>query len=186
MGDWAIRQACRDLKNWPDHVTVSVNVSPLQFRHADQLIACVKESLADTGIKPERLYLEVTESLLIEDQNSTLEAIRAICDLGVKFSLDDFGTGYSSLAYLSTYPFSQVKIDRSFAQNVVIDNNSRFIIYAVCELAHRLGMHTVVEGIETNDQWVAIKLLGADKAQGYFFGRPEPITQSITKAAQAA
>jgi diguanylate cyclase (GGDEF)-like protein len=186
MGDWAIRQACRDLKNWPDHVTVSVNVSPLQFRHADQLIACVKASLADTGIKPERLYLEVTESLLIEDQNSTLEAIRAICDLGVKFSLDDFGTGYSSLAYLSTYPFSQVKIDRSFAQNVVIDDNSRFIIYAVCELAHRLGMHTVVEGIETNDQWVAIKLLGADKAQGYFFGRPEPITHSITKVTQAA
>ncbi len=186
MGEWAIKQACHDLQQWPDHISVAVNVSPLQFRHPEQLINAVKEAIAQSGVESRRLYLEVTESLLIEDQQTTLNTIREICALGVKFSLDDFGTGYSSLGYLSTYPFSQVKIDRSFAQNVTTDENSRFIIRAVCELAHRLGMHTVVEGIETEEQWIALKLLGAEKIQGYYFGRPAPLSQTAIKSSMVA
>lgn len=186
MGEWAIKQACHDLNQWPDHICVAVNVSPLQFRHPEQLMNAVKTALHESGVDAKRLYLEVTESLLIEDQQLTLNTIREICALGVKFSLDDFGTGYSSLGYLSTYPFSQVKIDRSFAQNVTQDESSRFIIRAVCDLAHRLGMHTVVEGIETEEQWIALKLLGADKIQGYFFGKPAPLTQTVKKESLVA
>ncbi|HWG04489.1 MAG TPA: EAL domain-containing protein [Beijerinckiaceae bacterium] len=186
LGDWAIRKACEDASSWPEGVSVAVNVSPLQFRDPARLINTVKDALLMSRLEPKRLQLEVTESLLIEDQKSTLEAIRELRRVGVKFSLDDFGTGYSSLAYLSAYPFSMVKIDRSFAQNVTTDNNSKSIVEAVCGLAKRLGMLVVVEGIETEDQREAIRAMGADKAQGYFFGRPEPATTLVPRLQKAA
>jgi diguanylate cyclase (GGDEF)-like protein len=186
LGDWAIRQACIDASGWPTEIGVAVNVSPLQFRHAARLIETVRDALRVSGIAPSRLSLEVTESLLIEDQESTLDAIHELLRIGVRLSLDDFGTGYSSLAYLATYPFSQVKIDRSFAQDVTSDPNSQYIIQAVCELANRFNMRVVVEGIETEEQLSAIRALGAERAQGYLFGRAEPIeviTPQIRKAA---
>jgi EAL domain-containing protein (putative c-di-GMP-specific phosphodiesterase class I) len=156
-------------------MSVAVNVSPVQFRDPERLIAAVTRALASSKLAPERLYLEVTESLLIENQESTLEAIRLLRGLGVRFSLDDFGIGYSSLAYLSTYPFSQVKVDRSFAQSVTFNANSEIIIEAVCSLSRRLGMSVVVEGIETAEQMEAVKRLGAERAQGFLFGRPGPV-----------
>lgn len=186
LGDWAIRQACLDAANWPRDIDVAVNVSPLQFRNPTKLIETVREALLVSKLPANRLSLEVTESLLIEDQESTLGAIRELRQLGVKFSLDDFGTGYSSLAYLSTYPFSQVKIDRSFAQDVTSNANSRFIIQAVCQLARRFGMRIVVEGIETEEQLEAVRMLGAERAQGYLFGRPEPLEKIISQIRQAA
>ena len=152
MGSWVIQQACMDAVTWPDDITVSVNISAFQFKDANRLIETVKDALLISRLAPNRLELEVTESLLIEDQKSTLETIRALRRIGVRFSLDDFGTGYSSLGYLAHYPFSKVKIDRSFAKNVTTDTPSRSIIEAVCGLANRLGLHVVVEGIETEEQ----------------------------------
>ena len=175
MGAWALRQACIDAKTWPDRISVAVNVSAFQFKNTGKLIDSVKDALLISGLEPARLELEVTESLLIEDQDATLEAIRVLRRLGVRFSLDDFGSGYSSLAYLARYPFSKVKIDRSFAQHITSDSSSRSIIEVVCQLAHKLGMRVVVEGIETEDQRREIVALGAEQAQGWLFGRPQAI-----------
>ena len=185
MGDWAIRRACVDAANWPENISVAVNVSPLQFRDPGRLINTVKDALLMSRLAPNRLELEVTESLLIEDQKSTLEAIRELRRVGVKFSLDDFGTGYSSLAYLSAYPFSVVKIDRSFVQKVTTDRGSKSIVEAVCGLAKQLGMRVVVEGIETEEQRDAIQSMGADKAQGYLFGRPEAVETLLPRLRKA-
>ena len=177
MGDWAIRQACADAARWGGQTGVSVNISPLQFREPQRIVATVKDALIRANLASHRLTLEVTESLLIEDNKVTLDVIDELRALGVKFALDDFGTGYSSLAYLSTYPFAQVKIDQSFSRNVHTNEASKAIIEAVCQLARRLSMNVVVEGIETDQQRIAVQLLGAQRAQGYLFGKPEPMAQ---------
>ncbi len=176
MGDWAIRQACKDAAAWPNDVGVSVNISPLQFREPRRIVETVKQALLTSGLRSQRLTLEVTESLLIEDNKTTLAVIAELRGLGVSFALDDFGTGYSSLGYLSTYPFAQVKIDQSFTRDVHTNEASKAIIEAVCQLARRLSMSVVVEGIETEAQRIAVQLLGAQRAQGYLFGRPEPVS----------
>jgi predicted signal transduction protein with EAL and GGDEF domain len=186
MGSWVIQQACMDAVTWPDDITVSVNISAFQFKDANRLIESVKDALLISRLAPNRLELEVTESLLIEDQKSTLETIRALRRIGVRFSLDDFGTGYSSLGYLAHYPFSKVKIDRSFAKNVTTDTPSRSIIEAVCGLANRLGLRVVVEGIETEEQRQEVKALGAELAQGYLFGRPETLDNIMPRILRAA
>ncbi len=186
MGEWAILQACRDALAWPKDVTVAVNVSPLQFRDPRRLIDVVRAAIAETGIAAGRLALEVTESLLIEDQRTTLAAIRELRKIGVKLSLDDFGSGYSSLAYLSTYPFTHVKIDRGFAKDVATSVNSRAIVEAVCQLSRRLGMQVVVEGIETEAQRQAIAAMGAERGQGWLFGKPAPVSVTVELFRKAA
>jgi diguanylate cyclase (GGDEF)-like protein len=186
MGEWAIHQACRDAMSWPKEVTVAVNVSPLQFRDTARLVQTVRNALADTGLSAGRLALEVTESLLIEDQTTTLTAISELRQLGIKLSLDDFGTGYSSLAYLATYPFTHVKIDRGFAKDVATSVSSRAIVEAVCQLARRLGMQIVVEGIETQAQRDTIAEIGADCAQGWLFGLPTPVSATLDLFRKAA
>jgi diguanylate cyclase (GGDEF)-like protein len=186
MGEWALKEACRAAASLPLDVSVAVNVSPLQFRRPKRLIAAVRAAIDEAQLAPRRLYLEVTESLLIEDRESTLGAIRELRRMGVRFSLDDFGTGYSSLAYLSTYPFSQVKIDRSFARDVASNSTSRSIVQAVCQLARRLGMQVVVEGIESEEQLEAVRMLGAERAQGYFFGKPQPLEIAANLVRSAA
>jgi len=186
MGEFAIRQACADAVKWPEDVSVTVNISAFQFKDIARLIATVKDALLLSRLAPQRLELEVTESLLIEDQRSTLEAIRELRRIGVKFALDDFGVGYSSLAYLARYPFSKVKIDRSFAKNVTTDTPSRSIIEVVCQLARRLGLRVVVEGIETEEQRDEVQRLGAEQGQGWLFGRPEPAENLIRRLARAA
>jgi diguanylate cyclase (GGDEF)-like protein len=177
MGEWAIRRACTDALHWPSDVSVAVNVSAFQFKNTAGLISAVKDALLLSRLPPNRLELEVTESLLIEDQDASLEAIQALHRIGVRFSLDDFGIGYSSLAYLARYPFSKVKIDRTFAQHVTTEGPSRSIIEVVCQLADRLGMRVVVEGIETEHQRREVEFLGAEQAQGWLFGKPQPVTQ---------
>jgi EAL domain-containing protein (putative c-di-GMP-specific phosphodiesterase class I) len=137
-------------------------------------------------LAPDRRGLEVTESVLIEDQKSALEAIDELRRVGVKFSFDDFGTGYSSLAYLSAHSFSVVEIESSFAQNVTTDRSSKAIVEAVCGLAKRLGMRVVVEGIETEDQRDTTRSMGADKAQGYLFGRPESVETLLPRLRKAS
>ncbi len=175
IGDWAIRQACKDAASWEKHVGVSVNISPLQFREPRRIVETVKNALIASNLNSQRLTLEVTESLLIEDNKTTLGVIDELRMLGVTFALDDFGTGYSSLGYLSTYPFAQVKIDQSFTKTVQSSEASKAIIEAVCQLARRLSMNVVVEGVETEQQRIAVQLLGAQRAQGYFFGKPAPV-----------
>jgi EAL domain-containing protein (putative c-di-GMP-specific phosphodiesterase class I) len=174
MGDRTRVLRCRDLARG---ISVAVNVSALQFRQPNKLIATVLAALCESRLPPERLSIEVTESLLIENQEGTLEAIQSLRQLGVKFSLDDFGTGYSSLAYLSNYPFSYVKLDRTFVQTLTSNVQSEIIIDAVCGLARRLGMEVVLEGIETDEQLKAVQKFGADRAQGYLFGRPQPLSE---------
>jgi diguanylate cyclase (GGDEF)-like protein len=181
MGDWAIRQACKDCALWGTETGVSVNISPLQFREPRRIVETVKHALIVANLPASRLTLEVTESLLIEDNKTTLAVIDELRALGVGFALDDFGTGYSSLSYLSTYPFAQVKIDQSFSRNVHSSEASKAIIEAVCQLARRLSMNVVVEGIETEQQRIAVQLLGAQRAQGYLFGRPEPMSDFLHK-----
>jgi diguanylate cyclase (GGDEF)-like protein len=186
MGDWAIEQACRDAANWPKDVAVAVNVSAFQFKDPERLIRAVKHALAISGLSPKRLELEVTESLLIEDRTLTLKTIQTLRRLGVKFSLDDFGVGYSSLAYLAQYPFSKVKIDRSFAKDITTNGPSRSIIETVRRLAHDLGLIVVVEGIETEAQQQEAKKLDIELAQGYLFGRPAPADVQIARITKAA
>lgn len=175
LGAWAFERACRDLADLSDHGSVAVNVSAVQFREPKLLISAVSRAIELTGIDPQRLMIEVTESLLIHDHDSVLDTIRSLRALGLKFSLDDFGTGYSSLSYLSSFPFSQVKVDRGFVQTLETNSASRAIVETVCTLARKLGMQTVVEGVETEAQHAIIRELGADKAQGYLFGRPAPV-----------
>ena len=175
MGDWAIRQACRDAASWEPGIGVSVNVSPLQFREPRRIVETVKGALLASQLESRRLMLEVTESLLIEDDKLALSVLDELRALGVTFALDDFGTGYSSLAYLATCPFAQVKIDQSFAREVHTNEASKAVIEAVCQLARRLQMNVVVEGIETEQQRIAVQLLGAHRAQGFLFGRPEAL-----------
>ncbi|WP_293812307.1 EAL domain-containing protein [uncultured Bosea sp.] len=175
MGDWAIRQACRDAASWEPGIGVSVNVSPLQFREPRRIVETVKKALLASHLESRRLMLEVTESLLIEEEKLALSVLDELRALGVTFALDDFGTGYSSLAYLSTYPFAQVKIDQSFTREVHTNEASKAVIEAVCQLARRLQMSVVVEGIETEQQRIAVQLLGAHRAQGFLFGRPEAL-----------
>jgi diguanylate cyclase (GGDEF)-like protein len=176
MGDWAIRQACKDAAGWEPEISVSVNVSALQFREPRHLVETVKDALLVSNLGSRRLTLEITESLLVEDNKQTLGVLQELRELGVSFSLDDFGTGYSALAYLSTYPISQVKIDQSFARDVHVSEAPKAIIEAVCQLARRLQMNVVVEGIETDQQRIAVQLLGAHRAQGFLFGRPEALS----------
>lgn len=182
MGDWAIRKACEDAATWPGNIGVSVNISPLQFREPRRIVETVKQALILSHLDSRRLTLEVTESLLIEDNKAPLEVMDELRALGVTFALDDFGTGYSSLAYLATYPFAQVKIDQRFSRDVDANETSKAIIEAVCQLSRRLGMVVVSEGIETEQQRITVQLLGAQRAQGYLFGRPEPIRQTATGA----
>ena len=186
MGAWALRQACLDARKWPERVSVAVNVSANQFKDAAGLIENVKDALLISGLDPSRLELEVTETLLIVNQEATLEAIRALRRLGVKFSLDDFGNGYSSLGYIARYPFSKVKIDRSFAAHLTTDNTSRSIIEVVCQLALKLDMRVVVEGIETEEQRREIVALGAEQAQGWLFGKPKPLAEIVGTTARSA
>jgi diguanylate cyclase (GGDEF)-like protein len=175
MGDWAIRQACRDAASWEPGIGVSVNVSPLQFREPRRIVETVKGALLASQLESRRLMLEVTESLLIEDDKLALSVLDELRALGVTFALDDFGTGYSSLAYLTRFPFDTIKIDQSFAREVHTNEASKAVIEAVCQLARRLQMNVVVEGIETEQQRIAVQLLGAHRAQGFLFGRPEAL-----------
>jgi len=174
LGCFAIRQACADVAPWHEDVSVCVNVSVLQFRNPTLLIECVEAALASARLDPRRLILEITESLFIDEFDSTLATIERLKSLGVRFSLDDFGTGYSSLSNLSRLPLSIVKIDQSLAKDITFNTTSYAVVEAVCSLAKRIDMIVVVEGIETSAQMHAIQSIGADRGQGWLFGKPEP------------
>jgi diguanylate cyclase (GGDEF)-like protein len=173
LGDWALRQACLAALQLPG-VAVAVNVSPLQLMEKS-FVDRVREVLAQTGLAAERLELEITESVLIDDAQAALERLHQLRRLGLRVALDDFGTGYSSLAYLRRFPFDVMKIDRSFVHELSQDADARAIINMIVQLAGQLGMKSVAEGVETSEQLALLKACGCDQAQGFLIARPMPL-----------
>jgi diguanylate cyclase (GGDEF)-like protein len=178
LGEIVLEKACREAATWDERVSISVNLSPQQFLRPEPLVRAVKRALAESGLAPSRLCLEITESLLLEDTPLTRRAVNDLADYGVRFSLDDFGVGFSSLAYIHNYPFSKIKIDRKFVQSIHTDHVSSAIVASVCVLAARIQMTVVAEGVETQAQQRALLDLGVDLAQGYLYGRPAPMARA--------
>jgi EAL domain-containing protein (putative c-di-GMP-specific phosphodiesterase class I) len=176
IGAWVLREACREAASWPAPTEVAVNLSPLQFRQGN-LPALVRATLAETGLLPERLELEITENLLIDDHAGALAILRELKAIGVRIALDDFGTGYSSLSYLQSFPFDKIKIDRSFVSNLQSGAQSASIIRAIIALAHGLNVPVLAEGVESDAQRAFLAQEGCDGLQGYLFGFPGPIEQ---------
>ncbi len=174
IGKWVLRQACLEARNWPDHVKINVNVSPEQLLEPD-FHQEVVDALAMSGLRPERLEIEVTESIFMRDASIARNALEQAMALGCSVALDDFGTGYSSLGYLRKLRFSTIKVDRTFVQGAAQGSNESFaIINAVVAMAKSLDMTTTAEGVEDREQADLIRNLGCDKIQGFYFGRPMP------------
>jgi diguanylate cyclase (GGDEF)-like protein/PAS domain S-box-containing protein len=176
LGEWILQRACTDAASWPEHVKVAINISAVQFNKGNlfDVILC---TLVETGVAPERLELEITETSLLENREAHLVTIRQLKNLGISMALDDFGTGYSSVTYLTDFPFDKIKIDRTFTQGILNRRESVAIVSSVLALAQGLGTITTVEGIESEEQFEYMRRAGADLAQGYLFGRPVPVTQ---------
>jgi diguanylate cyclase (GGDEF)-like protein len=174
IGEFVLRTACREAARWPETVAVSVNLSAVQFTRGD-LVALVCQTLADTGLAPHRLTLEVTESALMDDIVSSREILKAIREIGVRIALDDFGTGYSSLSYLQAFPLDSIKIDRSFVAAMETNSRTQDIVALIAAIAKRLGALIVAEGVETQAQLDLVCAAGCDRAQGYWFSRAQPI-----------
>jgi diguanylate cyclase (GGDEF)-like protein len=174
IGEWVLREACREAASWPHPLPIAVNLSPIQFRDS-QFISLVHQILLETGLRPERLELEITEGVLIDDFARALATLRRLKALGVRVAMDDFGTGYSSLSYLQSFPFDKIKIDKSFIADVDRNPQSAAIVRSVIGLANGLGVPVVAEGVETAEQLAFLMVEGCQEVQGYFIGRPFPI-----------
>ncbi|MBB4615098.1 EAL domain-containing protein [Novosphingobium taihuense] len=181
LGEWALRKACEDAAKWPDNVRLAVNVSAVQFA-VPGFVGSVASALAVSGLDPERLELELTETVFMRESEAVDETFAALKGLGVRLALDDFGTGYSSLSYLRSAPFDKLKIDRSFVETCAAkDQNSAKIISAIFGLADALGMETTVEGVEAFDQLDVVKKRGAKLVQGHLFARAMPLAEVEAK-----
>ena len=173
IGEWVLRRACADAASWPLPVRVAVNVSPTQFG-STRLVDAVAEALAASGLPAGRLELEITESVLLQDNDATLSVLHRFRGMGVRISMDDFGTGYSSLSYLRSFPFDKIKIDRSFVQNLSDGGSTPAIVSAIADLGSSLGMGTTAEGVETHEQLSRLREQGCTEVQGYFISPPRP------------
>ncbi len=176
IGKWALRQACQEAAGWPRHVGVSVNLSPTQFKDTD-LLEVVEQALSDSGLAPNRLKLEITESVLMQDSDYAISLLHQFRARGLLIALDDFGTGFSSLGYLRSFPFDKIKIDRSFIRDIDTNHGSAVIVGAIVSLAQGLGMTTIAEGVETPPQLARIRAQGCAEVQGYLFSRPRPAAE---------
>ncbi|WP_413062303.1 putative bifunctional diguanylate cyclase/phosphodiesterase (plasmid) [Sphingomonas carotinifaciens] len=173
IGTWVLHEACRAAKSWPDEVTIAVNLSPIQLRSTN-LARVITDALDATGLPPERLTLEVTESVLLDDVDASLAALEALNRIKVCTTLDDFGTGYSSLSYLTQFPFQTLKIDRSFITDLERSPASIAIVQTVVDLAAKLGMRTIAEGVETQAQMDQLRRTRCDAVQGFLLAEPMP------------
>jgi diguanylate cyclase (GGDEF)-like protein len=172
IGEWVLRTSLEEAAQWPDYVRVAINLSPLQFNDPS-CVAMVAQHIRETGVKPERVELEITDGVFLAEGDSTDETFAKFKKLGVRLALDDFGTGYSSLGYLKKAPFDKIKIDQSFVRGAASDTNrNAAIIRAIVTLAETLGMDTCAEGVETHDDLQLIRELGVSMVQGYIFGKP--------------
>jgi diguanylate cyclase (GGDEF)-like protein len=176
VGEWVVRKACRDAVGWPSHIKVSVNLSPLQFRKIGPIDMFCR-ALADSGLPPERLELEITESVLLHSSAENVAKLHQLRLMGISIVLDDFGTGYSSLSYLLMFPFDKIKIDRSFVRELSKNADCASIVSAVAKLGRSLRIRTVAEGIETDKQLTLVRIAGCTHAQGFLFGRPRPAAE---------
>jgi diguanylate cyclase (GGDEF)-like protein len=176
LGEWILEKACADAANWPAHVKVAVNISAIQFKKGN-LFEVILATLVKTGLQPERLELEITETSLLENQEAHLTTIRQLKNLGLSIALDDFGTGFSSINYLTIFPFDKIKIDRSFTKGILSRGDCKAVVAASLALAKGLGIITTVEGIETEEQLDYMRDAGVELAQGYLFGKPVPMSE---------
>jgi diguanylate cyclase (GGDEF)-like protein len=179
IGAWVLRRACADAALWPDGVKVAVNLSPAQFRDSS-LPGIVSAALEASGLAAERLELEITESLLLQDDQAVLGVLHDFRNLGTRIAMDDFGTGYSSLSYLRRFPFDKIKIDQSFIRGLAEQGDCAAIIRAVIGLGQSLGMAVNAEGVETEQQLAALKAQGCGEVQGYLFSVPRPATEVLS------
>jgi diguanylate cyclase (GGDEF)-like protein/PAS domain S-box-containing protein len=176
LGEWVLREACAEAARWPGHVRLAVNLSPAQFRDRG-LVRTVISALAVSGLPAERLELEITESVLLQDNAANMSMLHDLKALGVRISMDDFGTGYSSLSYLRSFPFDKIKIDQTFVRDILKDSDALAIIKAVLDLGASLGIVTTAEGVETVEQLNALRDQGCAEIQGYFISRPAPASE---------
>ena len=184
LGRWVLEQACRDASGWKDGARVAVNVSPAQLGDAGELLRAVTHALTAAGLASSRLEAEVTESALLVDDPQTLSELRRLAALGVRIALDDFGTGYSSLSHLRALPFNKIKIDGSFVRDALARPDCAAIVHAVAELGARLGVSTVAEAVETEEQLEFARREGCTEGQGYLFGRPVPASEAALASAR--
>ena len=175
LTEWILRTACSEACGWPEHIRVAVNLSPVQFRRRHPLLPIIN-ALAASGLPPNRLEIELTESLFIEAEKSTVDALHQLRSFGARIAMDDFGTGYSALSYLRSFPFDKIKIDRSFI-NGLGQQDAEAIVELIVKLGAKLNMSTVAEGVETPAQLERLRHLGCSEAQGYLFSRPVPANQ---------
>jgi EAL domain-containing protein (putative c-di-GMP-specific phosphodiesterase class I) len=175
IGEWVLRTACRQAATWPGAQKVSVNVSAIQFK-SPNFPATVMSALGESGLDPSRLELEITESVML-DHGTALAMLQSLRKIGVRVALDDFGTGYSSLRYLRSFPFDRIKIDQSFVRGTSSDAVGRAIVRAIASLGQSLGMATVAEGVETEEQMARVAADGCTDVQGYLISRPMPPEQ---------
>jgi EAL domain-containing protein (putative c-di-GMP-specific phosphodiesterase class I) len=171
LGEWVLRAACAAAADWPRHIRVCVNLSPVQFTRGG-LVDLVETALGAHRLAPERLELEITESVLINDKEAALRILTKLKQIGVFIAMDDFGTGYSSLAYLNAFPFDKIKIDRAFIADLGRDDKSSAIVRSVLGLGANLAMTTTAEGVENLEQVAFLRDEGCQQVQGYYFGRP--------------
>jgi EAL domain-containing protein (putative c-di-GMP-specific phosphodiesterase class I) len=170
IGEWVLKEACLEAAKWPSQIAVAVNLSTREFA-SGELTANVRKALKNSGLDAERLELEITETVLFRNSRANLAQLHRLREMGVHIALDDFGTGYSSLAYLQQFPFSKIKIDRSFVSGLPQSASSQAIVRSVIGLGIALGMRVTAEGVETQAQFEWVKL-GCNEAQGYFISRP--------------
>jgi diguanylate cyclase (GGDEF)-like protein len=176
LGGWILRRACRDAAKWPSNLKVAVNLSAVQIKQSN-LIEVLKSALKDSGLDPNRLELEITETVLVEKSEENLAVLHEIKNLGVSIILDDFGIGYSSMRYLQMFPFDKIKIDKSFIQSMTTHSGSAAIVCAITGLGRGLDIETTAEGVETAEQLAFLRTAGCQLAQGYLFSRPVPLSQ---------
>ncbi len=189
LGEWILERACADAASWPENIKVAVNLSAAQFRSGNlfDVILC---ALVESGLPPERLELEITESLLLENKERYGVMIQQLKNIGISIVLDDFGTGYSSLSYLTKFPFDKIKIDKSFTQGLSNRADCAAVVASVLTLARGLDMIVTAEGVETKVQFELLRAAGVDQIQGYLFGRPVPVAEldfsALERTVQAA
>jgi EAL domain-containing protein (putative c-di-GMP-specific phosphodiesterase class I) len=187
IGEWTLRQVCREAASWTSPLQIGINLSPVQFRYGD-LAVLVHSILLETGLAPARLELEITEGVLIGDPPRALSILRRLKLLGVKIAMDDFGTGYASLSSLQSFPFDKIKIDRTFVSGVDANGQSQAIVRAVLGLGKALNIPVIAEGVETEGERLLLMREGCTEIHGYFIGYPRPIESyaDLTSGTSAA
>jgi diguanylate cyclase (GGDEF)-like protein len=176
IGEWVIRQACRDAATWPDHIHLAVSLSPIQFRSVN-LSAAVRNALADAALPAERLEVEITESVLLQNNERNMAILHGFRDCGIGIVLDDFGIGYSSLSYLLQFPFQRIKIDRCFIDEVATNRHAAAVVRAILGLCRDLDIKAIADGVENTSQLAALLRKGCTDMQGYLFSRPKPASR---------